>query len=189
MYNTNIKPKIHSFQYIIVISKYISTSLNEVHKHFVHFEMTVSTFQFISTYSISKTQNISSIHNYHNFHHQSCISFNTHIKSYSIDSVTQFHTFQRQFSSISIKPEKILKVITNYFWFPIETNNNQTFILMYEQYPRTCDVHLTSTPYLSSWLRWLEITEQYNSKLFIDFNKYLMVLGSNRYPTHRQLTL
>ena len=107
----------------------------------------------------------------------------------SKNSVTQFHTFQRQFSSISIKPEEILKVITSYFWFPIETNNNQTFILMYEQYPRTCDVHLTSTPYLSSWLWWLEITEQYNSKLFIDFNKYLMVLGSNRYPTHRQLTL
>ena len=67
MYNANIKPKIHSFQYIIVISKYISTSLNEVHKHFVHFEMTVLTFQFISTYSISKTQNISSIHNYNHF--------------------------------------------------------------------------------------------------------------------------
>ena len=150
---------------------------------FQHFNL------YWSTYFISKTQNISSIHNYHNFHHQSCISFNTHIKSYSINSVTQFHTFQRQFSSISIKPEKILKVITNYFWFPIETNNNQTFILMYEQYPRTCDVHLTSTPYLSSWLRWLEITEQCNSKLFTDFNKYLMVLGSNRYPTHRQLTL
>ena len=76
--------KIHSFQYIIVISKYISTSLNEVHKYFVHFEMTVSTFQFISTYSISKTQNISSIHNYNDFHYQSCkyrsISINmTHI--------------------------------------------------------------------------------------------------------------
>ena len=76
--------KIHSFQHIIVISKYISTSLNEVHKHFVHFEMTVSTFQFISTFPISKTQNISSIHNYHSFHHQSCkyrsISINmTHI--------------------------------------------------------------------------------------------------------------
>ena len=153
--------------------------------------MNSSINQLVNTYhnptyhqlSFTNTQNIQHISNI------SCISFNTHIKSYSINSVTQFHTFQRQFSSISVKPEKILKVITNYFWFPIETNNNQTFILMYEQYPRTCDVHLTSTPYLSSWLRWLEITEQYNSKLFIDFNKYLMVLGSNRYPTHRQLTL
>ena len=49
-----LNQKIHSFQYIIVISKYISTSLNEVHKHFVHFEMTVSTFQFISTFPFQR---------------------------------------------------------------------------------------------------------------------------------------
>ena len=50
-----------------------------------------------------------------------------------------------------LNQKKICKVITNNFGFLIETNNNQTFFLMYEQYPRTRDVHLTSTPYLSSW--------------------------------------
>ena len=29
----------------------------------------------------------------------------------------------------------------------------QTFFLMYEQFSRTCDVLMTSTPYLSSWSR------------------------------------
>ena len=104
---------------------------------------------------------------------------NDQIKSIHIqnDSLGQFELNQKK---------KIEGHYNFYFWFPIETNNNQTFILMHEQYPKTYDVRLTSKPYLHSWTRCLEITEQYNNKLFIDFNKYLMVPGSNRYPTHRQ---
>ena len=70
--------------------------------------MNSSINQLVNTYhnptyhqlSFTNTQNSQHISNI------SCISFNTHIKSYSINSVTQFHTFQRQFSSISVKPEK-----------------------------------------------------------------------------------
>ena len=129
------------------------------------------------------------IHIYHKPRYQSSTEFYQY-STYSLTMLLKF-TYLKDNSVQFESNQKIFfcKVITNNFWFPIETNNKQTFFLMYEQYPRTRDVHLTSTPYLSSWLRWLKITEQYNYKLFIDFNKYLMVLGSNRYPTHRQLSL
>ena len=129
----------------------------------------------------------------HLFHYTYQIIFNKHCYSYQIifnkQCYSNSHVSKKIQFSLNLTRKKNCKVITNNFWFLIETNNNQTFFLMYKQYSRTCDVHLTSTPYLSSWLRWLKITEQYNHRLFIDFNKYLMVLGSNRYPTHRQLSL
>ena len=161
--------------FLINISKYV---------HYQH--KTIKTLIITQNHQLCKhstlnqdtNHQMSFINTQHIHQCSSCTKSSMHFLHYTYQNyiqwtnVTHIYISQRQFSSIWIKPEKkICKVITNNFWFLIETNNNQTFFLMYEKYPRTCDVHLISMPYLFSWLRWLNITEQYNHKLFIDFQQ------------------
>ena len=114
-----------------------------------------------------------------------------HSATYGINQYTnQFLKSQAQLRPIWIKPEKKLMVIT-IFTFDLQLKQiiiKLSFLCMNSiQEPmmytwHQCHIYL-------SWSRCLEITEQYNNKLFIDFNKYSMVLGSNRYLTHRQFSL
>ena len=121
--------------------KSINNSMNQIFN--IYHKPRYSSTEFYQYSTFSSIFNMYQVYqaflsSYISNHIQQTILLNfTYLKDDSI----QFELNQKKFARSS--------QIT--FWFLIETNNNQTFFLMYEQYPRTCDAHLTSTPYLSSW--------------------------------------